>query len=107
MNWYDRLNSGQQFVVFFIGLVLVVGSFVTGIMHLDENGVRVRTGNMWAHEAPKEMKIPIVVKGFIEYRGDNIYQRERIVEFCDVKEAKKEMRVEMRQYWQEMKEGCN
>jgi len=91
-------------------IVLVIGVFA-GILswawHAESNGIRVRTDEpSFRAEIPEGIKYPIEVRGYIEYENDYIVSREVIVDFCDVKETKKEMKREMREIWKEMKQGC-
>ena len=100
----------MKVVLSFIGIVVGVFLFVAGLCYLDNNGVRTNTDEVcytWQLEkTPEGIEIPIEVKAWVEYRGDNIKSIERIVEFCDVKETRKEMRKEMKVIWKEMKQGC-
>jgi len=95
----------------FFGIILGVGLLCSGLCYLDNNGVRIRTDDVsysWElEEVPEGIEIPIEVNAYVEYRGDDIKSITRYVEFCDVKETRKEMRKEMRLIWKEMKEGCN
>ena len=83
--------------------VLIWGSWVSG------NGVRVYTDEPRDREVKamnQTFNIPIEVKGRIKYNGDFIVSRDTIVEFCDVKESKKQMKQEMRTIWKDMRKGC-
>jgi len=94
----------------FIAVVIAVCLFCTGLCYLDNNGVRTNTNEVsysWQLEkVPEGIQIPIEVTAWVEYRGDNIKSIERIIEFCDVKETRKEMKKEMKVIWKQMKEGC-
>ena len=103
---WKKLNDGWRTAIVICLFIVGVVGLLCVAYHYDSNGVRVRTNNLYSHEAPKDMEMPIEIVGIIEYDDDYIYRRERIVEFCNVKEAKKEMRQEMKVFWKEMKQGC-
>jgi hypothetical protein len=107
---WDRLSNGQQFIITLTCIIVGVGGLCWGLCYFDNNGVRTRTDEVcysWELEkVPEGIEIPIEVEAYVEYRGDNIKSIERIVEFCDVKATRKEMRQEMKTIWKEMKEGC-
>lgn len=99
---YGDFRAGwiALFIVIFLAVIVIGGSW------LDNNGVRVSTDNWDERNAPKELSIPVRVVGYIEYRDTDIHKKEKWVNYCEVKEAKKEMRKEMRIIWKEMKRGC-
>lgn len=99
--------------IFFTTLIVGIICFITllfGVINYwDNNGIYVDTDEPMNHELNKlEMTydIPIEVRGRIKYRGDYIVSRDTIVEFCEVKATKKQMRKDMKLIWKQMKEGC-
>ena len=95
---------------------LVVGGIVTFIICLlvwgcwsDNNGIRISTSKAYNHEmteAQKQLEYPVEVTARIEYDGSYINSESRIVEFCDLKPTKKQMKAEMKVVWKQMKKGC-
>ena len=107
-TWYYSLSYNRQFTLAMIGVVLAVSIFATSLAYFDNNGVRVKTGVVYNHyEVSKDIENPIKVTGFVKYRGDAIASQTRIIDFCEVKKSKKEMRETMKVIRNEMKEGCN
>jgi hypothetical protein len=95
--------------VFVICFVIFVIGLLVGAKYTDCNGVRVTTEDAiysWDKEGcPDSLIIPIKIVGGIEYDGDYIVTKQKFVEFCDVKTAKKEMKEELRGVWKEMRKG--
>ena len=104
---WNRLNSGWQFAIYFLGTILIVFSLSTGVIYLEDNGVRVKTDTPYSWDnAPDSLEYPVVIEGYVEYGGDRVVEQSFIVEFCEVKEAKKKMKQIMKVIWKDMKDGC-
>ena len=96
--------------------ILAVGGMIAAVFGIliwggwvSNNGVSVYTDEPRDREikaTSQTFNIPIEVKGRIKYDGDFIISKDTIVEFCDVKESKKQMKQEMKVIWKEMRKGC-
>ena len=92
-----------------VGIVALIFGIITWGCWMDSNGVHVYTDEPRAREIKEtgqSYNIPIKVRGYIKYHDDRIVTRETIVEFCDVKESKKQMKQEMKVIWKEMRREC-
>ena len=92
-----------------VGIIIVVFGLIIWGCWSDSNGVRVSTDEPRDREVKatgQSFDIPIEVSARIEYDNDYIVSKDTIVEFCDVKATKKQMKAEMKIVWKQMKKGC-
>ena len=107
---WNKLNYFWQAIVAILGIFTIVLLLASGISYLEHNGISTRINDVADYElidVPEGIKFPIEVEAMIEYHGDYIKSSSCYVEFCDVKETRKEMKREMKAKWKEMKQACN
>lgn len=99
------MNKKQNFLNLFtiLFLIIFVPFFLSTYMR---NGTWVYVENVYDSENITNIEIPIQIRGTIDYRGERIYTEKKVVEFCDVKKEKKEMKEKMKNIWKDMKRGC-
>lgn len=103
-----KISKSDFWAIVFV--CMIVGA-VIGMMgwmyHSDSNGIRVRTDEpSYGAEVPEGIQYPIEIRAYIEYDNDYIVSRDTIVEFCDIKDAKREMKLKMKSIRSEMKRRC-
>jgi len=103
------MSDDTKTILSVIGIVCIIISIIVYGFWSDSNGIRVSTDEPTEREIKatgQSFNIPIEVRSRIEYKNDYVVSKDTIVEFCDVKETKKQMKEEMKIYWKEMKRGC-
>ena len=102
-----KFKENIWIILFVVGVIGGIGGLLIWAYHTDANGIRVRTDEpSYRAEIPEGIQYPIEVRGYIEYDNDYIVSRDTIVDFCDVKNTKKEMKREMKAIWKEMQHRC-
>lgn len=103
---WRNLGEGWQAVIFILGFIAILFILSGCIMHITNNRIEVYPTTHLYSDNGKEMVNPVILVGEIYYGGHPIVEESFVVEFCDVKAARKSLKKELKIVRKDLRKTC-